>query len=420
MNFITTTTPLKGRVKQRYSDFIVEEVYLENGKEKNCKVQRFTIPFEERENQEEMKILENPTNKEHLVLELEKINTDTNFAVSQIARGLSVGRNRIGYAGLKDKRAITSQRISVYKPNLEKVKKFGVKGMELRNPVWGERIELGDLVGNQFTITIRNVEQNENEIKKIINEFSKQIELGIPNYFGTQRFGGKRDVTHIVGKALLKENFKEAVLLYLTKTYSEEKEDIKNARINLAKTLDYKNALKEFPIECRQERAMLNQLVKEPTNFLKAFKNLPLKTQYLFTHAYQSYLFNKIIEKRISILKEKALFKIEGDNLDEKIPTANLIGYETTFSKGIMGEIEKEILNEEGIDFSFFKIKSLSELSSKGSKKQIALFPKNFKLLKIESDEFNEGKKSFTISFFLSKGNYATTVLRELLKEEIF
>jgi tRNA pseudouridine13 synthase len=165
---------------------------------------------------------------------------------------------------------------------------------------------------------------------------------------------------------------------------------------------------------------MLNPLVKDSTNFLKAFSNLPLKTQYLFTHAYQSYLFNKIIEKRISILKENALKPIEGDNLEDGVPTANLIGYETKFSSGLMGEIEKEILAHEKIDFSFFKIKSLSELSSKGSRKQIALFPKDFKLIKITDDEFNPGKKAVTISFFLSKGNYATTVLAELIKEEIY
>lgn len=420
MNYLTTTPALKGRVKQRYSDFIVEEVYLEDGVEKKCSVERFNTPFEKRETRKEMVIAENNLNKDNLILTLEKINTDTNRAISQLARGTSSGRNRIGYGGLKDKRAITSQRISIYRPDINKIKSFGVKGMELRDPVWGERIELGDLAGNQFTITIRNISENEEEIKKIVNDFIKQIENGIPNFFGTQRFGGKRNVTHEVGKALLKENFKEAVILYLTKTYAEEKEDIKNARINLAKTLDYKAALKEFPEDCRQEKAMLNPLVKDPTNFLKAFSNLPLKTQYLFTHAYQSYLFNKIIEKRISILKEKALLPIKDDILEDGIPTANLIGYETKFSLGLMGEIEKEILIEEKIDFSFFKIKSLSELSSKGNKKQIALFPKNFKLLKIEDDEFNIGKKALVISFFLSKGNYATTVLRELLKEEIY
>lgn len=420
MDFLTTTKPLSARVKQRYSDFIVEEIYLENNEEKKCEVKRFNIPFEERGKTKPIEILENKENKKDLILILEKINTDTNYALSQISRGIGVSKNRIGYAGLKDKRAITSQRISVYEPNLEKIKKFGVKGLELRNPVWGERIELGDLVGNEFNITLRNISLNEEEIKKITNDFNEQIKNGIPNFFGTQRFGGKREVTHLVGKELLKENYKEAIMLYLTKTFEEEKEDIKKARINLAKTLDFKNALKEFSIECRQEKAILNSLIKNPTDFLSAFKTLPKKTQYLFTHAYQSYLFNKIIKKRMELLKENPLIATKDDEVKDGVVLANLIGYETKFSRGIMESIEKEILNEEGIDFSFFKIKSLSELSSKGSKKEISLFVKNFKLEKIFEDEFNEGKKAITISFFLTKGNYATTVLRELIKEEIY
>lgn len=419
MKFLTTTKALKGRVKQRYSDFIVEEVYLEN-KEKKCEVKRFNIPFEERKKTKPMEIPENNENKKNLILTLEKINTDTNYAISQIARGTSVSKTRIGYAGLKDKRAITSQRISIYEPNIEKIKKFGVRGLEIRDPVWGERIELGDLIGNEFTITIRNISETPEEIKKIINEFDKQIKNGIPNFFGTQRFGGKREVTHLVGKELLKENYKEAIMLYLTKTFEEEKEEIKKARINLAKTLNFKNALKEFPNECRQEKAILNSLVKDQDNFLGAFKTLPKKTQYLFTHAYQSYLFNKIIEKRMELLKENPLLATKEDDVNEETVLANLIGYETKFSSGIMGEIEKEILKKEEIDFNFFKVKSLSELSSKGSKKEISLFVKNFKLEKIFDDEFNEGKKAITISFFLTKGNYATTVLRELIKEEIY
>jgi tRNA pseudouridine13 synthase len=420
MKFITNSEALSARVKQRYSDFIVEEIYIENNTEKKCNVKRFNIPYEERGDYVKMTIPENKDNKEHLILEMEKINTDTNKAIALISRGLGVGKNRIGYAGLKDKRAITSQRISVFEPKLEKVVNFGVKGIELRNPSFGERIELGDLKGNYFTLTLRNIEKNKEEIKKIISEFSEQTKFGIPNFFGTQRFGGKRNVTHKVGKALLKEDYKEAVIQYLTKTYEEEKEDIKKARINLATTMDYKQALKDFPKECRQEIAILNHLAKNEDDYLGAFNNLPKKIRILFIHAYQSYLFNKIIEKRIEVFGNDALKEQDGDILENEIVTAPLFGFESKFSEGVAGEIEKEILDSEGIDFEFFKVRSQSELSSKGSRKEIALFVSDFELESIIDDEFNEGKKAIIIKFFLTKGNYATTVLRELIKEEIF
>lgn len=420
-NFITKTKPLKARVKQRYSDFIVEEIYENDLKEEHkCKVQRFNIPFEERKPFEKMIIPEN-NGKENLVIELEKINTDTNKAISLIARGLGVSSKRIGYAGLKDKRAITCQRISVFEPPLEKIIGFGVKGLELRNPFWGERIELGDLKGNFFTIILRNISESEEEIKKIVEDFSKQIEKGIPNFFGTQRFGGKRLVTHKVGKLLVKEQYREAIIVYLTETFEEEKEDIKTARINLAKTMDFKKALKEFPRECRTELAILNQLAKNENDFIGALNALPKKTRYLFVHAYQSYLFNKILEKRIELFGEKALQKIDEEETNsEGFPIGLLAGFESKYSVGKIGEIEKKVLGEENICFTDFKIRAQSDLSSKGSRKEIALFPKNFLLEEIFDDEFNEGKKAIRISFYLDKGNYATTVLKELIKEEIF
>ncbi|MDD4251414.1 MAG: tRNA pseudouridine(13) synthase TruD [Candidatus ainarchaeum sp.] len=424
--FITKTTALKARVKQRYSDFIVEEIYEstieqnENLIEKKCSVQRFNIPFEQRKPFEKMIIPTNENNKEHLVLELEKINTDTNKAIAMLARGLGLSTKRIGYGGLKDKRAITCQRISVFDPPLEKIINFGAKGLELRNPVWGERIELGDLKENYFTIILRDISASEDEIKNIINDFSKQIVNGIPNFFGTQRFGGKRMITHKIGKLLIKEKYKDAIIAYLTETFEEEKEDIKSARINLAKTLDFKKALREFPSECRTELAILNHLVRKENDFMGALNALPKKTRYLFVHAYQSYIFNKIIKKRLEEFGDKALQPIGEEKTSNGIPLVILAGFETKYSPGRIGEIEKQILEEENVCFEDFKVRALSELSSKGSEKEIALFPKNFLLKRIFEDDFNEGKKAIEIEFSLSKGNYATTVLKELIKEEIF
>jgi len=415
--FFTTTKAIKAKVKQRYSDFIVEEV-LKNGEK--CSVERFHIPYEQRVQRGEM-IIPQRKNEEHLLLDMEKINYDTATAMALISRGLNVSKKRIGYAGLKDKRAITCQRISIYLPETDLIKRFGVKGVELRNPKWSDkRVELGDLNGNQFTITLRDIGENEEEIKNIINGFSKQAEKGVPNLFGNQRFGGKRMVTHKVGRLMLKGKFEEAVMLYLTETYEEEKEDIKNARINLAKTRDYKQALREFPFDARPERAIINHLIKFPNDYSGAFGVLPKKIRYLFSHAVQSDIFNKIIMERIKQFGEKALESIEGDVLIDGVPAVLLSGFESTYAEGKAGEIEKKIMQEENLSFEDFKTDKMSELSSKGDRKQIVLKPENFKIEKIFADEFNEGKKAVTMSFFLTKGNYATTILRELIKEEIF
>jgi tRNA pseudouridine13 synthase len=223
-----------------------------------------------------------------------------------------------------------------------------------------------------------------------------------------------------VGRLLMKGDFQGAVMLYLTETYEEEKEDMKQARINLAKTGDVRKALKEFPYEARSEKAILNHLAREPNDYAGAFGVLPKKIRYLFVHSYQSHLFNKMIAERIRLFGQKALEPIEGDVLENGEPMALLAGFESSFAEGKAGEIERKALDEEGVKLEDFRIRKMSELSSKGSRKSIVLRPENFKVVAVGKDEFNEGKSFATISFFLSKGNYATTVLRELMKEDIF
>jgi len=416
--YVTKTKPLIARARQRYSDFIVEEVYLENGEEKKCNVNWFTMDFNDRD-LSQINIPEKTT--DHLVIEVEKINTDTNHAVALIARGLGVSKTRLGYGGMKDKRGITSQRISLFDPNIEKVKRFGVKGLKIKNSHWGERLELGDLEGNDFTIVLRDINETDEEIKKIINDFIEQSKFGLPNLFGSQRFGGKRDITHRVGKLLMQGKHEEAVMLYLTKTFEDEKVELKNARVNLAKTKDFAKALKEFPHDARSELAMLNHLIKKPNDYAGAFTSIPKKTRYLFVHAYQSYIFNKIIEKRIEKYGAAGINKIDGDIVNQEgIPLGILPGFESEFATGEAGEIEKEIMKEEEITLDFFRVAGLSELSSKGHRKELSIIPKKFKFIDIFEDEFNEGKKAARISFYLSKGNYATVILQELIKTDIF
>jgi len=416
--FFTTTPGLKARVKHRYSDFIVEEVLTDGYV---CKVQRYDKTFAERGDAPKLVVLPSE-GKEHLQIEMEKINQETVAAIAMISRGLNVSRNRIGYAGLKDKRAITCQKISIFSPEPARVERFGVKGIELRNPVWSDkRIELGELKGNNFVITLRDIAEDKETIEKALADFAVQAEHGLPNYFGNQRFGGKRQITHKVGKLLLQDNFKDAVMLYLTDTYPEEKEDVKAARINFAKTLDIKAALKEFPRDdMRSELAMLNELAKRPDDYAGAFKSLPQKIQYLFVHAYQSHLFNKMLTERIRQFGASALLPIDGDIIEEGQPTGLLAGFESTFAPGKVGEIEQKVLEDEGVIFENFRVRRVSELSSKGSRKSFVLKAENFKTVSVGEDEFNPGKRYAKVSFFLSKGNYATTVIRELLKEDVF
>ncbi|MCX8158227.1 MAG: tRNA pseudouridine(13) synthase TruD [Candidatus Diapherotrites archaeon] len=407
--YASSTSGIDGEIKRRISDFIVEEV----SEEHVCSIKAFS----DKEKKEiEFKDIENSDNKKYLILELEKYNMDLNYAIRKIARWLQSSRYIIGFAGVKDKRAITCQRISIKEPDIKRLKEFKSRYISLRPICWSDnQIEIGMLEGNIFKVTIRKIEIKEEEIERRVKECFKEISNGVPNYFGSQRFGGIRGLTHVVGKELLKGNFKEGVLKYLCEENEEEDEEIKNARRNLKETLDYSKASKEFPLKYRYERAIIHHLCKYPKDYVNAFGKLPKSLRYMFTHAYQGYLFNKAISRRFEL--GIGLKRLEDDVLDKDgNPTASLIGYETEFGNSTQSKIEQQILEEEGITKDLFYVKKMPEISSKGSRRSIIVKPERLEIVEIGKDEFNEGKNKITISFYLPKGSYATVVINEIIK----
>ncbi|PIU21181.1 MAG: tRNA pseudouridine(13) synthase TruD [Candidatus Diapherotrites archaeon CG08_land_8_20_14_0_20_34_12] len=411
--YFTKCKGIGGEIKRRYSDFIVEEIQ-ENGR--ICEVKYFT-----QENAPHEKILlpENMDNKEYLQFDLEKINQDMNFAIRIIARKLQISPKRIGYGGLKDKRGITCQRISIWNPNIKLLEDTHWKGLRLSNPDWEDwKLDLGKLKGNRFTVVIRNINLPKEEIEKRLTEGIKEInENGIANYYGEQRFGGIRNISHLVGKELIKEDVKNAVMLYLTATDIKEDEELRKARLKLAETEDFSLAIKMFPIKNRFERSMIHHLCKYPNDFAGAFSKMPKKFRFLFTHAFQGYLFNKIIDKRLEL--GLGLLALEGEKSEDRIAMGLLAGYESKFSDNEkIADIEKNLLEEENIKFEDFKLKVMAECSSKGAYRKLVIFPKDIKLIEIRADEFYEGKQCCSLSFDLEKSCYATVVLRELMKDE--
>jgi len=409
-HFSTAAEGIGGQIKRRYTDFVVEEIRPGG---RVCDAKRFTDKGTHME--EPVDVPEKPDGAQFLHFDLEKINKDTSLAVSKISRFLRCSRKRVGYAGMKDKRAVSCQRISLFEPDLERLRQFGSEGMQLRNPEWSaERIEIGNLKANGFTVKIRDISLPEDELRRRIEGCFAEMNGGIANYFGEQRFGGVRNITHAVGREFVRGNTKQAVMLYLTHVDEREEEEIRNARKRLAETGDFPEATRLFPVKFRYERAILHHLCRCPNDFAGAFGKLPKQIRYLFTHAYQSHLFNRAIDMRFE--HGIGLKIVKGDILIENNPSAPLFGFESVLAEGVPGEIERAVLQEEGLELQQFKVRQMAELSSKGARKSIVLLPRDLRLVGIEEDEFFGGKLAASVSFSLEKGAYATTVLRELMK----
>ncbi len=383
--YASRTEGIGGRIKQIPEDFIVEEITPDG------KILEIGNKGIENKNQEE---------KEYVHFTLQKYNWDTMKAIKEISRRLGISHKRFGFAGTKDKRALTTQRVSLWNKKIEDLERVRIKDIKLKDFRYeDERINLGDLLGNRFTVVIRNLEYDEEIIRERISSLMNELKGQIPSFFGVQRFGTVRPITHLVGKEILKKNFKGAVMIYLSMEFEGEDEEVKEVRKTLRETGDFRETLKNFPKHLGYENAMLNFLVKEreKENFIGALRKLPKKLRQMFIHAYQAYIFNKSLSEYI-----------KRGIVVERLP---LVGYKTEID-----EITSRILNEEGISQEDFRVDSMPELSSKGEYRNCFAIVENLEIINIGDDELNEGKKRLTIRFSLGKGNYATVFLREVMK----
>ncbi|MEE8358546.1 MAG: tRNA pseudouridine(13) synthase TruD, partial [Candidatus Hydrothermarchaeales archaeon] len=350
--FITDTKGIGGRLRQEIEDFQVEELFNPSD--------------------------ENPDG-EYTHFVMEKRDWDTLKALKRLSRALRVSRKRFGFAGTKDKRAVTRQRVAVWNVKPEVLEKVRLKDISLSDFKRSDsRVNLGNANGNRFSIVLRDID-GENLNSDLITKTNEQLlERGIPNFFGYQRFGVIRPNTHQVGRELVNGNIDKAVMAYLGNPFENEREDAYTARKSLEETGDYKEALKNFPKRLNYERTMLQHLSQVPNDYAGALRKLPKKLRWMLGHAYQSYLYNKVLSGMI----EKGL-SIQ----DQQIP---LFGYDSMFSEGDQGEIEKSVLDEESLTFEDFKNPSMPELTLKGLLRDACI--KTEISYKAEEDELNDGK----------------------------
>jgi tRNA pseudouridine13 synthase len=126
---------------------------------------------------------------EHLLLTVEKRGMNTVFAASRIAQWAGVAEMAIGYAGLKDRHAVTRQRFSVHLPRRVAPDIAALESPELRvlDSTWhAKKLPRGALAGNRFELVLRDVAGARAAIDARLAAIARR---GVPNYFGEQRFG---------------------------------------------------------------------------------------------------------------------------------------------------------------------------------------------------------------------------------------
>ncbi|MFA9515615.1 tRNA pseudouridine(13) synthase TruD [Halopenitus sp. H-Gu1] len=306
-----------------------------------------------------------------LVVRVRLSNWDTNDFARRLSTALGISRERVSWAGTKDKRAVTTQLMTVRNAEPEAVRAVAdsIDGATVEVVgLAGRPISFGDLAGNAFEIRVRDPDVDDDvngadddpvaRVETIADELrafgrgefatgtgaadpgrdadeesDPNAPVAVPNYFGQQRFGSIRPVTHEVGLAIVRGEWREAVRMYVGNPSDAEPEGTRTARTFVDEQFasddpDWAACLDRIPGRLRFERAMLHRLaeggddgetaekrVNEAEDgaergdsseeddvggrWRNALEAVPSNLQRLFVNAAQSSLFNRIVSERL-------------------------------------------------------------------------------------------------------------------------
>ena len=393
----------------------------------------------------------------HLLVRATLREWDTNDFARRISNTLGISRERVSWAGTKDKHAVTTQLFTLANVDAAALPEVADAEIEVLGRV-GRSLYFGDLAGNAFEIRVRDADpETVGEITADLRveggdgDPTSPVDVAVPNYFGHQRFGSRRPVTHEVGLCLARGEWRGAVVAYVGNPAEAEPASTQAARAFVDEQADrddpdWAAAVERMPGALRFERSMLHRLAEDgpetPADWRHALEAVPTNLQRLFVNAAQSYAFNRIVSERLR--RGLPLSRpVEGDVVcfaDGDAPedlyrpdtdrtqvatgrrvdvmtrhcdrgrafvTAPLVGTDTDLAGGKPGEIERDVLDDLGLAPADFDLPG--EFHSTGTRRAVLLRTR----VGAEADPAGD---TYDLSFSLPSGSYATVLLREYLK----
>ncbi len=315
---------------------------------------------------------------EHVILKIRKKDLATWDALQIISETIGCKNRDIGYAGLKDKNAMTVQYISIHKSFEDKIDKFSHPQIKILEKTYhNNKIKMGHLKGNKFFIRLKRVQAMHR--MKLESALEQIARYGIPNYFGFQRFGLDGD-NYKKGEALitgtlkirdrkLKKMYTNAYQSYLFNQW-------------LSKRIEISKIVSSFKAnEITQRLGLGVETIKSMQKQKHPFKVL---RGDLFSH----YPYGRVFHiEDLEIEAQKFANK-------DRVPTGLLSGSKTKLAIDDALKFEKEFIKE---------------TKENGARRFAWVFPTDI------SSEYKEEKAWFELSFELPKGSYATEFISELI-----
>lgn len=373
---------------------------------------------------------------EHLYLLIEKTGHTTQEVIRRLAHAFEVSRRDIGYAGLKDKHAITRQMFSVYLPDKSRDQQ-GVASLEhsIAKVLWadrhGNKLRRGHHAGNVFHIRIRDVQPaHVLRARAILQRLSQH---GVPNYYGQQRFGIGA-INDQLGVMLLREQWQDFLDLALSHHTRKTSQPLTEAG-QLYAAGDYAGALAVLPRSMTYDRQMLEAL-RQKRSAKQAVLALDAQHRAFLINALQGAMFNHVLSKRLTdgtLTKllpgdlawkhdSGAVFEVDDatavteNAADGRVvslavsPSGPLWGPRMTQAKGQPLAMEREALAHWQLDEDALSSRSWAKVE--GARRPLRMVLRE-SAVQAGSDEHGP---FIQVSFGLERGGFATVVLEEIMK----
>jgi tRNA pseudouridine13 synthase len=325
--------------------------------------------------------------------DLTKVGVSTMDAGNRIAEVTGYDSKSIGYAGIKDAVALTSQRMSIRAGILNEILLLNIPGMIIRNVHEAKGVvQIGALLGNRFTLLLRT---HNPLTQDWVDERMAHIKThGIMNYFGVQRFGTPRFIAHDVGRAMLVEGAQASVKTYITKASPFELPFFTERRARLLELwgdwVAMKNAIADLPYSFRHEMDTLSSLIKTGGMFSAAIEAVQQQAG-MWVRAYASYAANEVLSDA----------EVSGAELPDPMP--QLLNPDP---KAL--SVYKNILERDNLRNPMSALKSYPFI-------RVGRNPTFVPVIHPDIHSYKIIPEGLALSFSLSKGAYATTMLMYLI-----
>lgn len=371
---------------------------------------------------------------EHIYMLVEKRDIATLHMVRVIAAHFGVRPDAVGIAGLKDKRAITRQLVSVHVPG-RKPADFAALEHESITIHWIDlhtnKLRRGHLAGNRFIIRVRGVSPA--SVVHAHRALARLAAVGAPNRFGPQRFGSL-GLNHEIGRALILEDHQRVLDLLLGPSGGGD--NVSRAREAYAAG-DLEQALAATPRTARTERLALSTLIRTK-NPKRAVWGIDPAERSFFVTAFQSAIFNRVLEARMAdgtfaqLLDGDLAFKhengavfpigaaeLEDESVSRRLaameisPSGPMWGPQSMQAGGAVGELERRALDESGVSLAQLAAHvRAARIHIEGARRPLRV-PLKHPDVEGGVDEHGAYIKC---RFELPRGAFATVVMDEIMK----